>query len=109
MDSDTTRKLRVQTFEAGPRYVLRLGSWNPYVKLLVGRGSFRFPPDPRHPENGSVAILGYTFWSGGAGADYRLNRSINLRVDYEWQRWGSFPPYGRSPQIFSLGAAYHFH
>lgn len=109
MDSNSTRKLRVQTFEAGPRYVLRLGPWNPYVKLLVGRGSFRFPPDPRYPANGSVATLGYTFWSGGAGTDYRLNRSINLRVDYEWQRWVSFPPYGRSPQVFSLGAAYHFH
>jgi hypothetical protein len=34
---------------------------------------------------------------------------LNARVDYEYQRWISFPPNGLSPWIVSIGAAYRFH
>lgn len=98
-----------RTFEVGPRYVLRLGPLSPYAKLMIGRGVFQFPPDPRHPENGSVANLAYNIWAGGFGTDYSLRSSINLRVDYELQRWSGYPPHGLSPQVFSIGIAYHFH
>lgn len=98
-----------RTFEVGPRYVLRLGPLSPYAKLMIGRGVFQFPTDPRYPKNGSVANLAYNIWAGGLGADYSLRPSINLRADYELQRWSGFPPHGLSPQVFSIGIAYHFH
>ena len=33
--------------------------------------------------------------------------SCNLRVDFESQRWLSFPPHGLTPNVFSFGIAYH--
>jgi hypothetical protein len=32
-----------------------------------------------------------------------------VRVDYEYQRWLSFPPNGLSPWILGIGVAYRFH
>ena len=96
-------------YELGPRYVFHYGRLKPYAKFMIGRGIFQFSPDPRHPENGPVANLAYTIWAGGFGTDYVLRPSINLRADYEYQTWGSFPPHGLNPQVFSFGVAYHFH
>lgn len=98
-----------RTYEVGPRYVLHFGPWAPYGKLVIGRGVFQFPPDPRHPQNGPAANLAYTIWGGGFGTDYHLTHSLNLRLDYELQQWHSFPPNGLSPRVLSFGLAYHFH
>lgn len=98
-----------KTYEVGPRYSLRFGPLQPYAKFMVGRGVFQFPPDPLHPTNGPSANLAYTMFAGGLGADYPLKPKINLRVDYEVQRWNSFPPNGLTPRVFSVGVAYHFH
>ncbi len=108
-DPDAKEGIYERTFEVGPRYVLHFGRISPYAKLMVGRGVFQFPPDPRHPENGPVANLAYTMWAGGLGADYHLRPSVNLRVDYEFQNWNAFPPHGLSPKVLSIGVAYHFH
>lgn len=97
-----------RTYEIGPRYTLQFGPLHPYAKFMVGRGVFQFPPDPLHPSSGPVANLAYNMWAGGFGADYRIRPSINLRADYELQRWNSFPPNGLSPRVFSLGVAFHF-
>ncbi len=107
-DPDSREGIYERTFEVGPRYVLHFGQLRPYGKFMVGRGVFQFPPDPRHPENGSVANLAYTIWAGGFGADYRVSPFVNIRADYELQRWGSFPPNGLSPRVLSVGVAYHF-
>jgi len=109
LDPDASRKIYERTYEVGPRYVLHYGRWQPYAKFLVGRSIFQFPSDPRHPNDGPVANLAYTMWGGGFGVDYLLRPSINLRADYEFQRWGSFPPHGLSPRVLSFGVAYYFH
>jgi opacity protein-like surface antigen len=108
-DPNATEGIYERTYEIGPRYVMHFGRFSPYAKLMVGRGVFNFPPDPRHPDNGPVANLAYTIWAGGIGVDYKFRPSINVRADYEFQRWNSFPPNGLSPRIFSVGVAYHFH
>jgi hypothetical protein len=41
--------------------------------------------------------------------DYRLTRSVNLRVEYEFQKWFGFPPNDLTPQVLGIGAAYRFH
>jgi hypothetical protein len=101
--------IQEQTYEIGPRYVLHFDRWAPYAKLMIGRGVFQFPPDPRHPTDGPIANLAYTLWGPGIGTDYHLTNSINLKADYEVQQWHSFPPNGLSPRVFSFGIAYHFH
>lgn len=108
-DSNSKTAIYERTYEVGPRYSLKFGPLRPYAKLMIGRGVFQFPPDPLHPKNGPVANLAYTMWSGGFGADYRVKPSMNIRVDYELQRWSGFPPNGLSPRVLSLGVAYHFH
>lgn len=108
-DPGSKQGIYERTYEIGPRYAFHFGRFSPYAKFMVGRGVFNFPPDPRHPENGSVANLAYNIWAGGFGADYRIRPSINLRVDYELQRWSGFPPDGLSPRVLSFGVAYHFH
>jgi hypothetical protein len=88
---------------------MHFGRLAPYTKFMVGRGVFNFPPSPNNPAAGPAANLAYNIWAAGFGADYRLRPSINIRADYEFQRWGGFPPDGLSPRAFSFGVAYHFH
>ena len=76
---------------------LRLHGWS-------GRGVFNFTVDTV-----TVANLAYNMIAIGGGTDYSLTRSINLRGDFEYQKWFSFPPNGLSPTVFSFGGAYHFH
>jgi hypothetical protein len=108
-DPNAAQGIYERTYEVGPRYVRHYGPLAPYAKFMIGRGVFNFPPSPGNPAGGSVANLAYNMWAGGLGADYRIRPSIKLRVEYEFQRWGSFPPNGLSPRVFSLGVAYHFH
>ncbi len=108
-DPSSKEGIYERNYEIGPRYFFQFARLSPYAKFMVGRGVFNFPPDPRHPENGSVANLAYTMWAGGFGADYRVRPSFNFRADYEFQQWIGFPPNGLSPRVFSLGVAYHFH
>lgn len=108
-DPDGREGIYERNFEVGPRYGFHIGPLSPYAKLMIGRGIFQFPPDPRHPQNGSVANLAYTMWAGGLGADYSIRPSFNVRADYELQHWVNFPPNGLSPHVFSLGIAYRFH
>jgi opacity protein-like surface antigen len=108
-DPDSKEGIYERTFEAGPRYYLHFHQFEPYAKVMVGRGIFNFPPDPRHPKDGAAANLAYTMWAGGFGLDYRFKPSINFRADYEFQQWSNFPPHGLTPRVFTLGVAYHFH
>lgn len=88
------------TYDIGGRYRYPIGPFSPYLKIMVGRGSFNYSDSY---QNG-----GYGMYAGGGGLDYRISRRIVLRADYEYQRWGSFPPHGLQPNLVTLGAAYRF-
>ena len=107
-DPNSAQPIYERTYEVGPRYVMHFGRLAPYAKFMVGRGVFNFPPSPSDPAGGPVANLAYNIWAVGVGADYKLRPSINLRVDYESQRWIGFPPNGLTPEVFGIGVAYHF-
>lgn len=99
-----------RTYEVGARYSRQYGRFHPYIKGLVGRGVWNAPPFPG--TNESEGNLAYNMFAGGAGVDYNFNRFLNLRGDFEYQKWGSDPvllPNGLSPYVISIGAAYHFH
>jgi opacity protein-like surface antigen len=113
-DPDSTDGVYERTYEIGPRYVLHYGRYHPYAKLMYGRGVFNYPPvygGPIYgnPEVGPAANLAYNLGAIGAGVDYRAFPSMNVRLDYEYQRWIGFPPNGLSPWVLGIGVAYHFH
>lgn len=93
-------KIYERTYEIGPRYYRTYGRFKPYVKAMYGRGVFNFP------EN--VANLAYNLFAAGVGVDYAVLSRLNVRADYEYQRWLSFPSNGLTPMVFTIGAAYHF-
>jgi hypothetical protein len=98
-----------RTYEVGGRYVVHYGRLNPYGKAMYGRGVFNFPVIPGSQTEG--ANLAYNLFSLGGGADFRVKPYLNVRADYEWQKWGSdsfLIKNGISPQLFSIGVAYHF-
>jgi opacity protein-like surface antigen len=47
-------------------------------------------------------------YAGGVGADFKLGRYLRVRGEYEFQKWTSFPNGGLTPQIVTIGVAYHF-
>lgn len=101
---DSPSNIYEKTYEIGPRYSRTYGKFVPYGKVLYGRGVFNFA------NNGvTTANLAYNMFAFGGGTDYKLIRSVNLRADFEYQKWLSFPPNGLTPTVFTLGAAYHFH
>ena len=112
-DSDPTTKIYERTYEIGPRYVLHFGRLEPFAKVLYGRGVFNYPEvpslTPGGPPQGNAANLAYNIVAAGVGVDYRLTRSINVRAEYEFQKWLGFPPNDLSPQVLGIGAAYRFH
>jgi hypothetical protein len=60
-------------------------------------------------QNGATyANLAYNLFSLGFGTDVKVTRYLNVRADYEWQDWLGFPPHGLTPQLVTIGVAYHF-
>jgi opacity protein-like surface antigen len=101
LNSHNGSDLYERTYEVGPRYVLHLGhGLNPYVRVMYGRGVFNFPND--------IANLAYNMGVVGGGLDINVRKHVNVRADYEYQRWFGFPPHGLTPQMVTIGAAYHF-
>jgi len=47
-------------------------------------------------------------FAAGVGADYKLGPYLRVRGEYEFQKWASFPNGGLTPQIVTIGVAYHF-
>ncbi len=90
-----------KTYEIGARYFRTYGRVSPYAKIMIGRGVFNYP---RYDH----ANLAYNMYAPGVGVDVRIKSYLNLRGDFEYQQWPSFPPSGLSPAILSIGAAYHF-
>jgi opacity protein-like surface antigen len=89
-----------RTYEVGGRYFRAYGPLIPYVKVMIGRGDFNYPF--------GATDLAYNLYAGGIGADYRLRPSLNLRAEYEMQRWSGFSNTGLNPQLVTFGLAYHF-
>jgi Outer membrane protein beta-barrel domain len=109
-DSDPKDDIFERTYEIGPRYVLHHGRYNPYAKLMFGRGVFQYPLMVDNEGNLThTAQLAYNIGAIGAGLDYRVLPGLNARVEYEYQQWFSFPPHGLTPQMLSVGVAYRFH
>jgi hypothetical protein len=89
-----------KTYEIGGRYFRTYGRFNPYAKLLVGRGVFNFPNDS--------ANLAYNMLAAGAGLDYRVKSYLNVRGDFEYQHWSGFMNDSLAPTVATIGVAYHF-
>ena len=89
------------TYEIGGRYRYPFHAFSPYIKVLAGGGLFSFGDSS---QSGT-----YAMYAGGGGIDYQATQHVILRADYEYQRWGSFPPHGLQPNVFTIGAAYRFH
>jgi opacity protein-like surface antigen len=124
--NDPQSSLYERTYEAGARYFRDYGRFRPYVKGLYGRGVFNSPVyDYYVPVTCTVASitttctyqivqtnfnLAYNMAVAGGGVDISILPRVNVRVDYEYQRWfsGSGLSNGLTPQILSVGAAYHF-
>ncbi len=90
-----------RTYGLGGRYVRHYWNsfLNPYLKVMAGRGIYNYPHD--------VAKLAYNVYTGGAGVDLRVKSFANVRVDYEYQTWLSFPRGDLHPGALSIGIAYH--
>jgi hypothetical protein len=89
-----------RTYEIGGRYFRTYGPLVPYVKAMVGRGDFSYPF--------GYTELGYNMFAGGVGADFKMGPYLRVRGEYEFQKWTSFPNGGFTPQIVTVGVAYHF-
>ena len=89
-----------RSYEIGPRYVLHFNRVNPYVRVMYGRGVFNYPF--------GAANLAYNMGVIAGGADINVLKHVNVRAEYEYQKWFSFPPHDLQPQMITVGAAYHF-
>jgi opacity protein-like surface antigen len=89
-----------RTYQFGGRYMRHYNIFTPYVKAMYGRGVFNFPQN--------VANLAYNMVVGGAGVDVAVHPRINVRAEFEYQRWFGFPPNGLTPSMINVGVAYHF-
>lgn len=100
VNSSSGDSMYERTYEIGPRYFRTYGVVSPYIKAMYGRGVFNFPK--------GVANLAYNMFAGGAGIDVRVLPYLNVRADFEYQDWLSFPPLGLHPKLYTIGIAYHF-
>lgn len=89
-----------RTYEIGGRYFRTYGPLLPYLKVMIGRGDFKYPF--------GQTDLSYNLYAGAIGADYKLGPHLRLRADYEMQRWSGFPNESLTPKLLSFAVAYHF-
>ena len=88
-----------RTYEIGGRYLRPYGPLVPYVKAMIGQGDFDYPFGQTE--------LSYNMFAGGVGVDVKLGPYLRVRGEYEFQKWTSFPNGGLTPQIITIGVAYH--
>jgi opacity protein-like surface antigen len=95
-----------RSYEYGARYHRYYGIYKPYARAGLGRGVFNFPGP-----NGTVAgNLAYNMYQGALGVDISVTPRINVRAEFEYQRWASGVGLedALTPINYSVGAAYHF-
>lgn len=100
-------KIYERSYEVGGRYVRHYNIFNPYARVMYGRGVFNYQFD--------TANLAYNMGVVGGGVDINVHRHINVRADYEYQHWFGFrgnldlnSSDSLTPQLFTVGVAYHF-
>lgn len=94
------------SYDAGVRWAQHYRKFTPYAKGLIGIG-VASAPSPTQIEDRSTPGT-YFLFALGAGLDYSLSNKINLRADFEYQRWPNFPAHGLTPPLLSIGAAWRF-
>jgi len=93
------------TYLVGLRYSVNIHRFHPYVKGMLGLGTFEIEKDYYHNSSSNT----YMAAAFGGGVEMPLTGHLNLRViDAEFQRWPSFPPNGLSPFALTSGLAYRF-
>ena len=106
--SPPSEQIYERSYEVGGRYFWRFGRFKPYGKGLYGRGVFNFPIveepgiPPYRPNDA------YNTLNLGAGVDIEVLKHLNVRAEYEYQRWFKFQQNSLTPQLITFGAAYHF-
>ena len=93
------------TYEGGLRYFRSYNRLSPYLRMMIGVGSYDLKPSP----GGAYKEFSgsYGMFSGGGGVDYRINRQFSARGDFEYQYWYGYPPHVLNPSLISVGVAYH--
>jgi len=98
--------VNTRTVLAGPRIIfdpLMLRGFTPYVKFLVGNGTFNFP---YHYGTGNYFVM-----APGAGVDIQLGHSkFGIRlIDVEYQDWPQFSFGPNHSYGVSTGITYRFY
>ncbi len=87
------------SYLAGPRVFLRRYRLTGYGKVMLGRGIIT---NQRYNLSSTYNLYAY-----GGGLEYRAARRLTVRaIDFEMQKWPSFPPNGLSPLVVTVGASY---
>ena len=101
---DSKTNIYEKTYEVGGRYSHPFHTrYVPYGKFMYGRGVFNFATFGK-----TTANIAYNMFAGGVGLDYHVLPYLNVRAEYEYQHWLSFPPNGLSPSVVTIGVAYRF-
>jgi opacity protein-like surface antigen len=98
LDFHETANVHAETYLGGLRYHLTYHRTQPYVKALAGLGYFNFPYN--------YATGRYFVISGGGGLDYKLNRRLIVRAEFEYQNWPQFTYGAMNSAGFNVGVRY---
>jgi opacity protein-like surface antigen len=102
--SSTQPNIRQDTVGGGPIYAWRhFRNFHPYVKYLIGYGSFDFTTSSPTYSHDTRTLL-----APGGGFEYRFYRQFWARADYEYQTWQTLLGKTPDPQGFTVGVAYDF-
>ena len=82
---------------------------HPYGDFLLGRGEMNYRSGYIY-QNFDYLLTTTTVYSPGAGFDYDLNRHFAVKVDGQFQRWGSTPTASGSiySKVGTVGLVYYF-
>ena len=112
----TNFQIYERSYEAGGRYFWNFGRFKPYGKALYGRGVFNYPLVSEPGIQPYRPNLAYNMLIGGGGVDIAVQKRINVRAEFEYQRWFGFKPDAQvptsvsplTPTLLTVGVAYHF-
>jgi opacity protein-like surface antigen len=103
---DYAGNLRQATAMGGVVYKWRdFHKIRPYGKFLLGYGKMQFAAPAFDPYYTSDSR---TTYAPGFGLDYRIDRNILVRADYEYQLWPGLFGEDLHPQGFTFGVSYDF-
>lgn len=98
------KNIRQDTIGGGPIYSYRrFNNFQPYVKFLLGQGSYDFTsPSPTYSHDTRAFI------APGGGLEGHLYGPVWARADYEYQLWQKLFQGYPTPQGFTFGVSYNF-